>query len=291
MKPDRNDQNRTPEQHTVVSRDGTRIAFERSGAGPVLILVAAALANRDGTTKLAKALAQRFTVINYDRRGRGGSGDTPPYAIEREVDDIDALIEASGGSALLFGSSSGAVLALEAASRLGARVAKLFLYEPPFITDASQPALPEDLDREIQGLVAAGRRNEAVKRFFAGGMGIPAFAVTLMRWLMPGWAGMAAIAHTIPYDLAVLAGTQSGQPLPIARWAGLQAPTQVTVGGKSEPFFHTGARALAAGLPDVTYTALAGRDHSAVLMAPQALADSMATFFLDPAYSREPASL
>lgn len=273
----------TPLQDTVTSQDGTRIAFERSGAGPVVILVAAALADRAGTTALAKALAQRFTVINYDRRGRGKSTDTAPYAIEREVEDVEALIESSGGPAYLFGSSSGAVLALEAASRLGPRVRKLFLYEPPFITEGSQPAVPQDLDPEIKDLVAAGRRNEAVKRFFSRGMGLPSFAVTLMRWLMPGWAGMAAIAHTIPYDLAILAGTQSGQPLPIARWTGLQAPAQVAVGGKSEPFFHAGAKALAAGLPGVHYVALPGRDHSAILMAPQALAAAMGEYFLDSA--------
>ena len=115
-------------QKTATSKDGTLVAYERTGTGPVAILVACALADRAGTTGLAKSLAGHFTVVNYDRRGRGKSTDTQPYAVEREVEDIDALIGASGGSAFVFGSSSGAVLALEAASKLGSKVTKLFLY-------------------------------------------------------------------------------------------------------------------------------------------------------------------
>ncbi|HMJ21111.1 MAG TPA: alpha/beta fold hydrolase [Terriglobales bacterium] len=268
-----------PVQKNVASKDGTIIAFEQTGTGPVVILVAAALADRGGTTRLAKHLAEHFTVINYDRRGRGKSTDTQPYAVGREVEDIEALIDASGGSAFVFGSSSGSVLALEAASKLGPKVKKLFMYEPPFIIDDSHPPMADDFIKQVTELVSAGRRNDAVKLFFAKGMGIPSIAVTLMRLLMPGWSKMAGMAHTLPYDLTILAGTQAGKPLPSKRWAATAAPTQVVVGGKSEPFFHNGARALVEILPNAQYRSLEGRDHSAILMAPKALAAAAKQFF------------
>jgi pimeloyl-ACP methyl ester carboxylesterase len=267
-------------QKHIPSKDGTSIAWEESGTGPTVIVVAAALADRDGTTRLANHLARRFTVVNYDRRGRGRSSDTQPYAVEREVEDIEALIDAAGGSIFLFGSSSGSVLALEAAARLNGKVKKLFMYEPPFIVENSHPPIPADFSRQIGSLIAAGNRNDAVKLFFARGMGIPGFAVTLMRWFMPGWSKMAAIAHTLTYDLAVLDGTQAGKPLPATRWSQNTASTLVAVGSKSEPFFHTGAKELVPLLPRAEYRSLEGLDHSAILMATKALADQTGTFFL-----------
>jgi pimeloyl-ACP methyl ester carboxylesterase len=268
-------------QKSITSKDGTSIAFEQTGKGPVIILVAAALADRGGTTLLAKHLAEHFTVINYDRRGRGKSTDTQPYAVEREVEDIDALIDATGGSAFVFGSSSGSVLALEAASKLGSKTKKLFMYEPPFIIDDSHSPMPGDFIKQVTDLVSAGRRNDAVKLFFTKGMGIPAIAVTLMRLLMPGWSKMADVAHTLPYDLTILAGTQAGKPLPAKRWTSTTVMTLVMVGGKSEGFFHSGARALVDILPHAQYRALEGRDHSAVLMASKAVADAVEEFFLN----------
>jgi pimeloyl-ACP methyl ester carboxylesterase len=270
----------TTVQGTVNSRDGTTIAFEHSGTGPAIVIVSAALADRTGVRRLARLLAREFTVINYDRRGRGKSTDTQPYAVEREVEDLDALIDAAGGSACLFGSSSGSVLALDAASQLGNKVKGLFMYEPPFIIDGSRPPMPGNFAGQIERLVAAGRRSDAVRLFFTQGMGIPAVFVTLMRLLMPGWSRMADMAHTLPYDLAVLEGTQAGKPLPTSRWASARARTLVMVGSRSEAFFHTGARALAGLLADAQYRALEGRDHSAVVMAPKALAAEIAGFFL-----------
>jgi len=268
-------------QNSIASRDGTSIAFEQSGKGPVVIVVAAALADRTGTARLARHLAEHFTVVNYDRRGRGKSTDTQPYTVEREVEDIEALIDATGGSAFVFGSSSGSVLALEAASTLGSKVKKLFMYEPPFIVDGSRPAMPDDLIRRVTDLVSAGRRNAAVKLFFTRGMGIPTIAVTLMRLLMPGWSRMAGMAHTLPYDLTIMAGTQTGKPLPAKRWAAATAPTLVMVGGRSEAFFHNGARALTTILPDAQYRALDGRDHAAVFMAPKVIAAAVEQFYLN----------
>jgi pimeloyl-ACP methyl ester carboxylesterase len=239
------------------------------------------LADRSGSRRLARHLAQHFTVLNYDRRGRGKSGDTQPYAVEREVEDIEALIGANGGSAFVFGSSSGAALALEGASKLDGKVKRLFLYEPPFIVDNSRPPMPDNLTEQVNGLVAAGRRDEAVKLFFAKAMGIPNFAVTLMRWLMPGWSKMAGMAHTTPYDLAVMAGTQMGKPLPARRWFAATEPILVAVGSESEPFFHSGAKALTEMLPNAQYRSMEGRNHAAVVIAPKALADAVGQFFLD----------
>lgn len=268
------------EQKSVTSMDGTVIAYEQTGTGPVVILVASALADRGAAKRLAKHLSEHFTVINYDRRGRGKSGDTQPYAPEREVEDIDALIQGSGGSAFLFGSSSGAVLALDATSQLATKVKGLFMYEPPFIVDDSRPPMAEDLSRQVAELVSAGRSNDAVKLFFTKGMGIPPFGVTLMRLLIPGWSKTVRMAHTVPYDLAIVEGTQVGKPLPAKRWRSATAPMLVMVGSKSEPFFKSGAKSIVELLPNVKYRSLEGGNHGAVLFASEALAAEAGQFFL-----------
>lgn len=266
-------------QKTVTSKNGTTIAFEESGAGPVIVLVDAALADRSGSAKLAKLLSEKFTVISYDRRGRGKSTDTQPYAIEREIEDIEALIDTTGGSAYLFGSSSGSVLALDAANKLVPKVKGLIMYEPPFIIDDSRPPMPDDFADQVTKLISANRHSDAVKLFFNKGMGIPAVFVTLMRWFMRDWSNMVEIAHTIPYDLAVLAGTQSGKPLPVKRWASITAPTLVLTGGKSEAFFHKGAQALADILPNAQHRILKDQHHGSVVMAPNVIASELVEFF------------
>jgi len=267
-------------QKNVRSKDGTILAYEQTGSGPPVILVGAALVDRGGARRLAGHLAEHFTVINYDRRGRGKSTDTQPYAVQREVEDIEALIDVSGGTASLLGSSSGSVLALDAANKLGPKVRRLFLYEPPLIVDDSHPPMPDDLIQQVTDLSSAGRGNDAVKLFFARGMGLPQGAVNMMRLFMPGWSKMAALAPTIRYDLTILAGTQTGKPLDAGRWAATTAPTLVVVGSRSEAFFHHGAEALAAILPHAQYRSLEGRDHSAVLLASQSLASVAEPFFL-----------
>ena len=266
-------------QKTVTSTDGTTIAYEKSGTGPVLVLVSAALADCRGTRRLATHLSSHFTVINYDRRGRGASSDTPPYSPEKEIEDIQALIDANGGSAFVFGSSSGSVLALDAANQLGAKVRKLFMFEPPFIVDNSRPPMADNLGQEISALVAEGRRNDAVKLFFTKGMGIPGPGVTLMRFLMPGWSRMTAMAQTAPYDLALLNGTQTGQPLPPNRWSSIEAPVLVAVGGRSEAFFHSGAKALVGILPHAEYRSLEGMNHGAVLLSSKALGQEVSEYY------------
>src|SRR6266705_106619 len=163
---------------TVISKDGTAIAFDQSGIGPALILVAGATATRVAEAALSAHLALHFTVFAYDRRGRGDSGDTAPYAVEREVEDIEALINEAGGSAFVFGHSSGAILALEAARLLPlTRLTKLAVYEPPLMTDESHPRLPEDYVTHLNELIAAGQRGEAVVYFMTVAIGMPAEAV------------------------------------------------------------------------------------------------------------------
>ncbi|MBI4902542.1 MAG: alpha/beta hydrolase [Acidobacteria bacterium] len=260
---------------TVTSLDGTLIAYEQTGSGPPIILVAAALSDRSVSRRLAGHLAARFTVINYDRRGRGDSTGSQPYAVDREIEDIQSLIDANGGKAILLGTSSGAVLALEAANKLAGKGIGLYLYEPPLIVDNTWPPVPADLSDRIAALVSANRRDEAVKLFFAEAMGIPPPATTMMSLLMPGWDKMTAMAHTLRYDLAVMSGLQSGKPLPAGRWNSVTIPVIVAAGSRSEPFFHNGAKALAALLPAATYHSLDGLDHSAVLLGSKALAGSV----------------
>ncbi len=165
----------------VTSRDGTTIAFERSGSGPTMILVDAAMADHTGSADLGKLLAPKFTVVNYDRRGRGQSTNTTPYAVDREIEDIDALIDEVGAPAYLFGYSSGAVLALEAANKLGSRVKGLAMFEPPFIIDKSRPPLPADYVEHLNELLAEGRRDDAVVYFMEQAMRIPSDMLAGMR--------------------------------------------------------------------------------------------------------------
>jgi len=266
-------------QKTATSKDGTVIAYEQTGGGATLILISAALTDRDGNRPLARQLASAFTVVNYDRRGRGKSANTQPWSVDREIDDVETLVENTAGPVYIFGSSSGAVLALDAANRLGSKVEKLFLYEPPFIVDNSRVPMPESLLSDIDTALGRNDRSGAVSLFFNKGMGIPMPGVIFMQLLMPAWKDMLNLATTVPYDLMLLSGTQSGNPLPHDRWSHLKAPAMVAVGAKSEAFFHSGAKALVALLPGVTYKSLDDLDHSAVLMAPQVLANSLRRFF------------
>jgi pimeloyl-ACP methyl ester carboxylesterase len=262
----------------VTSKDGTTIATFREGACPVILLVDAALSQHGESAKLSKELAPHFTAVSYDRRGRGESSETLPVSIDREVEDIAAILDANGGHGILFGSSSGAALALEAATRLTGKVTGLFLYEPPFIVDDGRPPLPTDLPGRIAALVKAGKRGKAVSAFFREAMGIPAPFVGLMH-LMPSWRQGVRIAHTLAYDFAVLDGTQTGKPLPAARWKSLTAPGVVMVGSKSEPFFHTGAKALAELQPTIEYVPLEGGHHGSAVMSPAGIATEIVRRF------------
>jgi pimeloyl-ACP methyl ester carboxylesterase len=255
----------------VRSRDNTAIAYARVGDGPSLVIVEGALVtgrtNRTAS-ELAEALASRFTVYTYDRRGRGDSGDTGPYSVELEVDDLDAVIAESGGKAFVLGVSAGAVLALDAAAS-GSAISKLAVYGAPFIVDHSRPPVPSDYLARLNELLAANRRGDALELFFAEALGMPEGAIAGMR-SQPFWAGLEATAHTLAYDGAIMEGTTGGEPLPEGRWSTVTVPTLVIDGGASETFIHTAADALANGLSHAARRTLADQtqDYSAGLMAP-----------------------
>jgi pimeloyl-ACP methyl ester carboxylesterase len=262
---------------TVVSQDGTRIAYTVTGQGPAVILVDGAMCYRDSgpAGPLAARLATDYTVYTYDRRGRGESGDSAPYAVEREVEDLAALIGEAGGSAYVYGISSGAVLALDATARLDG-VRKLAVYEPPFIVDDTHEARPDDYLDRMDGLIAEGRRGDAVKLFMRT-VGVPGFGIAMMR-VMPVWKKLTGIAHTLPYDFRVLGDTGRGRPLPTDRWATVKVPALVMDGGKSPAYMRNGASQLAGVLPDATYRTLPGQTH---LLKPDAVAPVLKEWFTD----------
>jgi pimeloyl-ACP methyl ester carboxylesterase len=259
---------------TVRSRDGTTIAFDRSGDGPRLILVSGAMGHRFHAVELASQLATTFTVFAYDRRGRGDSGDTQPYGVEREIEDLDAVIGAAGGSAFVYGHSSGAVLALRAAAA-GLNVPKLALHEPPFIVDDSRLPVRDDLVEHLDELIAASKPGDAVAFFMTDSVGMPAEALVGMRQ-NPSWARMEAVAHTLPYDTRIMAGTCRGDPAPLQQWASVATPTLIIDGGATFPFMHASADALAAVLPNAERATLEGQDHGP---APEVLAPVLVQFF------------
>jgi pimeloyl-ACP methyl ester carboxylesterase len=265
-----------PFARQVLSKDGTAIAFDRIGAGPAVILIDGALCYRGmgQSGKLASLMAQRFTVFTYDRRGRGASSDTAPYAVEREVEDIEALLSEAGGTASVWGISSGAVLALEAANRLKG-IKKLALYEPPFIVDDSRSTTEDDWVR-IGEAVDADRRSDAV-RIFLKSVGVPGFFITLMR-LMPMWSKLKAIAHTLPYDGAIVRDNQRGKPLPANRWASITVPALVMDGGNSPAWMRHGNKSLASVLPNAQYRTLEGQTH---MLKPKVHAPMLVEFFKD----------
>ncbi|WP_214477495.1 alpha/beta hydrolase [Mesorhizobium sp. dw_380] len=258
----------------VLSRDGTPIACEHRGHGHPLILVDGALCSRGmgPSGPLAKALESSFTVFRYDRRGRGGSGDTLPYAVEREIDDIEAVLQAAGGEAYVWGMSSGAMLALMAATRLPG-IKKLALYEAPLIVDDSRATTQGDWT-SIRAAIAEGRCGDAVAAFLRS-VGMPGLLIFVMK-LTPIWRKLKAVARTLPYDGAIVAGDQLGKPLDPARWASLGVPTLVTDGGKSPMWMQHGNKALAEALPNAHYQTLAGQNH---MLKPAAHAPVLTAFF------------
>jgi pimeloyl-ACP methyl ester carboxylesterase len=261
----------------ILSKDGTSIAVDRTGRGPALVFVDGAMCYRASgpSQPMAAALADHFTVFTYDRRGRGDSGDNGSYDVQREVDDLEAVIREAGGQAVVLGVSSGAALALEAASR-GAAISRLALYEAPFIVDDSRPALPDDFVPRMTAALADGRRGEAVKMFMRV-VGVPGIFITVMR-LMPAWSKITAVAHTLPYDFAIVGPYQKGRPLPATRWSGATMPTLVMDGGKSPKWMRNATRALAGVLPNATYRTLDGQTH---MIKPRALAPSLIEFTTD----------
>lgn len=257
----------------VISKDGTSIAYEKLGSGPTLILVDGAMCSRKfgPMPKLAPLLAWRFTVFMYDRRGRGDSGDTQPYAKERELEDLDALIQEAGGSAFVVGLSSGAGLALEAAAS-GLNIQKLVAYEPPYVAVHDAHHAQPHHEAQLMRLLAEGRRGDAVKYFMRDMLGAPGFVVIMMR-LMPGtWKKLEAVAPTLPYDANIMGDFT----VPTTRLASIQVPSLIMYGGKTDAKLKKAAEAVANVVPRAQRRTLDGQTHN---VDPKVLTPAVVEFF------------
>jgi pimeloyl-ACP methyl ester carboxylesterase len=258
----------TPTLQTVTSKDGTKLAVDVSGSGPALVLVSGGSVDRGANAGLAEALRSHFTVYNYDRRGRGDSGDTPPYAVQREIEDIEAVIALAGGKAHLYGSSSGAGLAMEAAAA-GAPVDRLVMWEPPYNLDpAGRP--PADSVEQLDRMVAEGRRGDAAEFFMTQMVRLPSEFVAYAR-TQPWWAAQEAIAHTLAYDARVM-GDYS---VPTETAARVTVPTIILTGGASFDLFRPTAEALVAAMPNGRTDVLDGQEHN---VDPVVLGEAMRAF-------------
>lgn len=258
----------------VTSKDGTSIAYNRLGSGPAVILVGGALvdpatsrAGRWENKPLAAELANHFTVINYDRRGREESGDTPPYAVEREFEDLEALIEVAGGSAHLYGASSGGALALEAAAA-GLPVGKVGVYEVPYAIGEEGVRAWRQYVEDLERVLAQGDRGGAIEVFMR--MAGAGEHIESAR-KSPGWANLEAVAHTLAYDAACI----GDGPPPAARLARITQPVLVATGGGAD-FFEQAADELAASLPNAERLVIEGQGHVA---DPKTVARVLVGFF------------
>ena len=259
----------------VTSKDGTRIVFDRTGEGPPVILVGGALSDRRAGAPFAAELSPDFTAYAIDRRGRGDSGDTPPYAVEREAEDLDALIREAGGRAFLFGVSSGAALVLEMAARSGG-ADKLAVYEPPYDADESGPRIPVDFVAHLDELRAQDRRGDAVEYFMTTGVGLPSADVAQMRGA-PFWPGLEALAHTLPYDGRIMGFDGPDRSLPVERWKAIDVPVLAMDGGASPERMRNVTRAVAEALPHASYRSLPGQTHQ---VQPAVVVPVLREFFL-----------
>jgi pimeloyl-ACP methyl ester carboxylesterase len=254
----------------VRSRDGTQIAYDRLGGGEPIVLVSGASTSRAVHSELAKSLASDFTVLNYDRRGRGDSGDTLPYSVQREIEDIGAVITAAGQSAAVFGNSSGAVLALRAAAA-GLPITRLALWEPPFFVDPDAPRRQQEYVSKLTRLLAAGRRGDAMALFMST-VGLPQEMIAGMR-RSPAWPDMEAVAHTLAYDAAVMGDST----VPTTLISSVKVPTLILTGGNSGAWADSAARALTATMPFAEHRVLERQTHA---VAWDVLATELRRYFL-----------
>ncbi len=257
----------------VTSRDGTRIVYEQQGEGPPLILVDGALMTKSSESKphLVGLLAPHFTVINYDRRGRGESGDTQPYGVEREIEDIEALVADAGGTAYLHGQSSGACLALHAGRLLGKKIAKVTAYEAPWNDDPAAQKAWEDYRSGLGGSLEAGRRGDALALFMHY-VGAPREQIAGLRQT-PAWSGFEALAPTLAYDAEVIGRSIA---VPVVSVAAVIVPVLALCGGASPPFMCATARSIARSVPSGESLTLEGQTHA---VQPAALAPVLIEFF------------
>ncbi|WP_345761090.1 alpha/beta fold hydrolase [Diaminobutyricibacter sp. McL0608] len=259
---------------TVTSADGTPIAFERVGTGPAVVLVDGALCHRafGPSRPLAAALRAHFTVFTYDRRGRGESGNTLPYSPRREIEDLRAVIAAAGDDAYVYGISSGAGIALEAAAA-GVRMRKLATYEAPYVAARWKDPTVDHL-AHMEALVAADKRGAAVSYFLVPMVGAPAFVPVMMRAMPKVWNQMKAVAPTLPYDLQVMGSFTA----PVERFAAITVPTLVMVGGKAAQPMRDAQDAVAAAIPGSQFAVLDGQTHQ---VSEKAIAPQLESFFTE----------
>jgi pimeloyl-ACP methyl ester carboxylesterase len=262
--------------NTITSNDGTTIAYDVAGSGPTAVIVDGALTTRSSGSKpeLVRFLSQHLTVYSYDRRGRGDSGDNPAYAVDREVEDIEALIASAGGKACLYGHSSGAALAFEAALKLGNRIKALAMYEAPYNDDAEAQNAWKEYRSQLADLLNAGRGGDAVALFMKL-VGMPAEQISGMRHA-PVWPMFEALGPTLAYDhIGVMGDTAA---VPIARAAHVTIPVLVMSGSASYPFMSKTALALSKAFPNGRLRALAGQTHD---VNPETLSPVLVSFFRD----------
>ncbi len=262
----------------VISEDGTPIAYDQIGKGPAVILVDGALGYRGfgPMGQLATLLAPHFTVISYDRRGRGESGNALPYALAREIEDIDALVDEVGASAFLFGTSSGGCLALEAAVALGDKVKKLAIWEAPYDSSPAAPQAWKEYRTTLTELLAADRRGDAVALFMRF-VGAPVDMIAAMRQ-SPVWTQLESVAPTLPYDAAAMGHDRS---IPVERAAAVTAPTLV-LNGTILPFMRVTGEALARAIPHAQHRTLEGQSHDVDV---KVLAPVLIEFLAGPVHS------
>jgi pimeloyl-ACP methyl ester carboxylesterase len=260
---------------TAVSADGSMIGWTRVGSGPPVIQVDGALCWREmgPAAAVAEELKGDFTVYSYDRRGRGTSTEAGPYDVRREIEDLAAVIGVAGGSADLFGQSSGAALAAHAAAQdVGVR--RLALFEAPFVVDGTRPPAADDLVDRFERLIADGKRGAAVKLFLKE-VGVPG-PVVVMMGLMPVFSKLKSVAHTLPHDFRVLGADRRGRPLPAQQWAGATMPALVMAGGKSPDSMKNAQLAFAQALPNAEHRILPGQTH---MLKAKAVAPVLTEFF------------
>jgi pimeloyl-ACP methyl ester carboxylesterase len=258
----------------VSSKDGTSIAVDRLGSGPALILVDGAMCSRKfgPMPPLAKELASMFTVYHYDRRGRGDSSNGI-FDLDREIDDLDAVLQHAGGSAMVFGISSGAALAGEAVRRLRG-IRRLALFEAPYVIDNTHAPLPPHFIAETKAMVAAGNRGGAVKKFMRY-VGTPSIMVFVMS-LLPFWKKFTTIAHTLASDLEIIAPHHQGVPFPSGKWSSVTIPVLVMGGGKSPAYMQNAMKAWANAFPNAVHQTLPGQTH---MVKQDVLAPVLINFF------------
>lgn len=264
----------TGENRMTTSHDGTTIAFTRRGSGPPLIIVDGAFCYRENgpATELATQLAQHFTVFTYDRRGRGESSDTAPYAVAREIDDLRAVAREAGATPYVVGISSGGALILQAVAS-GVSVKEIALYEPPYVAGGNGPRSFEDARNRLQSLVSAGDRAGAVSYFMTDVYGAPRAFVYAMPFLMPNsWRRNKLVVHTLPYDLTIL----EDRSVLNERSSSISVPTLVIGGEKSPKELRDAVAAVANALPNGQSRFLSGQDHN---ISSRALAPVLFEYF------------